>query len=182
MKDNLFGCYEIKAGTKTIADWAFNWYEDLTVIVIPESVTSIGEFAFSDCSSLTSIVIPDSGTSIVYRVFEGCERLVEVTIPESVETIEAAAFEYCDNLKNVYFENTENWSVNGTELSSEDLTDPEKAAEYLRETYCEFTWSQNNTSYKKSHRSINSQNNFWNFNTKGIKNKSDYRHYYHKSG
>lgn len=60
----LSGAYEIKEGTKTIADYAFWYCEDLTSITIPDSVTSIGSGAFSDCTSLTSIIIPDSVTSI----------------------------------------------------------------------------------------------------------------------
>ena len=68
----LSGHYMIKEGTKVICDRAFFWYELLTGINIPDSVTSIGNSAFFRCESLTSIIIPDSVTSIGKSVFYGC--------------------------------------------------------------------------------------------------------------
>ncbi len=115
----LEGEYEIKEGTRNIAGKAFYWLQDLTEISIPSSVTSIG-----------------------YRAFEGCYGLAEVTVPSSVVSIDVQAFNYCKNIENVYFEDTENWNVNGVALSSDDLADPEKAAEYLVNTYSDFAWTQ----------------------------------------
>ena len=46
--------------------------QEITDLVIPESVTSIGEWAFEGCSGLTSVTIPGSVTSIVGGAFEGC--------------------------------------------------------------------------------------------------------------
>ena len=42
-----------------------------SVVVIPDSVTSIGYSAFRDCTGLTSITIPDSVTSIGSYAFDG---------------------------------------------------------------------------------------------------------------
>ena len=50
-------------------------FNNLTEIIIPDSVTSIGEQAFYNCSSLTSITIPDSVTSIDGAAFSGCTSL-----------------------------------------------------------------------------------------------------------
>ncbi len=63
-KSSITGSYNIKSGTKTIADSAFQNCTGLTSITIPDSVTSIGFSAFWDCTSLTSVTIPDSVTSI----------------------------------------------------------------------------------------------------------------------
>ncbi len=58
------GEYVIKAGTKSIAPYAFDYCDSLTGITIPDSVTSIGKCAFSSCRSLANIDISDSITNI----------------------------------------------------------------------------------------------------------------------
>ena len=63
----------------SIGDWAFSWCSSLTSVTIPESVTSIGEAAFAVCSSLTSITIPNSVTSIGDYAFSSCSGLTSIT-------------------------------------------------------------------------------------------------------
>ena len=66
-----------------------------SVVVIPDSVTSIDSWAFYECYRLTSITIPDSVTSIGYEAFSGCTGLTSVTIPDSVTSIGERAFSWC---------------------------------------------------------------------------------------
>ena len=47
--------YEVKAGTKTIAKAALSNYDNLTSLIIPESITNINEYAFYGCDNLTNI-------------------------------------------------------------------------------------------------------------------------------
>ena len=49
--------------------------ENLTELVIPDSVTEIGSYAYSGCENLTEIVIPDSVTEIGCGAFDGCGAL-----------------------------------------------------------------------------------------------------------
>lgn len=70
--------YAIRAGTKTIAAYAFADCTSLASLVIPDGVTYIGDWAFEACISLTSITIPDSVSSIGEYAFMYCNALADV--------------------------------------------------------------------------------------------------------
>ena len=53
--------------------------EEVTDLVIPNSLTSIGNYAFYGCSGLTSVTIPSSVTSIGQQAFSGCKNLTSIT-------------------------------------------------------------------------------------------------------
>jgi len=84
-----------------IGENAFQEYDEITSITIPNSVTKIGDQAFSGCYGLTSIAIPNSITSIGDGVFDGCESLASVTIPDSVTSIGRHAFYDCTSLVSI---------------------------------------------------------------------------------
>jgi len=94
---------------KSIGDYAFQNCTELTSITIPDSVTSIGKSAFYDCTGLTSITIPDSVTSIGNAAFYRCTGLTSVTIGNGVTRIEHSAFYGCTGLKDVYITDVEAW-------------------------------------------------------------------------
>ena len=79
---------------------------EITNLVIPNSVTSIGNYAFYGCSGLTSVTIPNSVTSIGERAFKGCSGLTSITIPNSVTTISSYAFSDCTSLTSVTIPNS----------------------------------------------------------------------------
>ena len=60
-----------------IYQYAFYNRDDITKVIIPDSVTNVGDYAFYNCMNLTSITIPDSVISIGDNAF-GCTKLVEV--------------------------------------------------------------------------------------------------------
>ena len=72
-----------------INQYAFLGCNNLTSIIIPDSVTSIGDCAFRGCSSITDVVIPDSVTYIGDSAFSGCSSLMSITLPfvgDSIKT------------------------------------------------------------------------------------------------
>lgn len=97
----LFGAYDIVAGTRVIVDYAFAYCSSLTTVTIPSSVTSIGEGVFNNCSSLTSVTIPTTITSIGSGAFLGCISLASAIIPNCVTSIGDNAFYYCSSLTSV---------------------------------------------------------------------------------
>ena len=54
--------------------------EEVTDLVIPNSVTQIGVRTFINCSSITSVTIPESITSIASNAFSGCSGITTVKI------------------------------------------------------------------------------------------------------
>ena len=96
--DNLTSVV-IPDSVTTIGRYAFHDCNKLTSVVIPDNVTTIGNSAFYSCNSLTSVVIPDSVTSIGEYAFLDCSNLTSVVIPDSVTTIGNKAFSYCNKLQ-----------------------------------------------------------------------------------
>ncbi len=85
----------------SVRPYAFQGYELLTSVVIPEGVTEICNGAFYECTNLTTVTLPDSITSIEGNAFNECSSLSEVVIPEGVTGIEFRTFFNCINLKTV---------------------------------------------------------------------------------
>ena len=107
---------------KSIGDFAFTNFAEVTSVSIPTSVETIGESAFSGCSGLTSMefrgvkVIGDQAfycctglttlnifsdnnlTTIGEYAFYRCEKLQEVSIPMNVTSIGRGAFSYCSGM------------------------------------------------------------------------------------
>ena len=91
----------------SINDYAFYNCSALKSVTIPNSVTNIGSEAFYNCSGLTSVTIPNSVTSIGSHAFSGCSGLTSVTIPESVTFIGYSAFYGCTSLTKAEFASIE---------------------------------------------------------------------------
>lgn len=73
-----------------IGDMAFEGCDDITDIIIPDSITHIDRAAFYGCNGLTSITIPDSVTSYGSAIFFKCTNLESITVPK-------LAYDYSNN-------------------------------------------------------------------------------------
>ena len=111
---------------------------------IPASVKSIGRNAFEENYRLKSLTFEEGSKleTIGNAAFSGCIELAEIKIPNSVTSIVNAAFSQCQCLTSVIFENPNGWSADGTAISDSDLSNPQKAAEYLISTYKYAVWSR----------------------------------------
>lgn len=74
-------------------------------LVLPNNATQIGNIngvsGFENCDQLTGIIIPDSVTSMVDSAFSGCDNLVSATIGNGVTSISRGAFWHCAGLKSL---------------------------------------------------------------------------------
>lgn len=89
-----------------IDNGAFSGCENITSIIIPNSVASIGETAFYGCTNLTNVIIPESVTTVGKQAFMYCSALSEVTLPSGITSIPESFFYKCSNLKSVTMPNT----------------------------------------------------------------------------
>lgn len=153
-----------------LADYSFQYFDQLESVVIPPTVTSIGDSAFYCCSSLQSITIPASVTSIGTFVFNSCINLTTVTFAEGsqLESIGGFLFQSCNSLQSITipagvtsignsafyacsyvsitFENTTGWKVTKDdeviEIQSADLENPETAAKLVKQYDYGYTWTR----------------------------------------
>lgn len=77
---------------------AFSECEKLSVITIPEAVTTIGDYAFSNCASLRTITVPSKVRSIGVGTFSYCKMLKTVNLGDNVFSIGEKAFYKCESL------------------------------------------------------------------------------------
>lgn len=103
----LYDCDNITSiiipnSVKKIGDYAF-MYSSVENIEIPENTTSIGEYAFAYSNFESNI--PDSVLFIGKGAFKECEKLVNVTIPKSITSIDEYTFYDCTNLERVIINN-----------------------------------------------------------------------------
>ena len=85
---------------KTVASWAFQDCDNVSHVVLSDSITTLNDWAFSSCSNMTSIVLGENITTIENFAFSACFRLVEIYNKSSLSITENGEFAYY--VKNIY--------------------------------------------------------------------------------
>ena len=116
------GELRIPDGVTEIRNSAFERYQKITSVIIPNSVTSIGAYAFYQCP-ITSITFGENVRTIGESAFEYCKlntlsipnnvleigrsafknnrNLTSLTLPQNIESIEREAFATCNSLSSL---------------------------------------------------------------------------------
>ncbi len=94
---------DIPDSLTSIGNDAFYECSGLTNTTIPDSVTSIGDKAFYNCSALESVILGDESklSSVGEYAFYGCAALKNITLPNCVENIGGSAFYGCTCLESI---------------------------------------------------------------------------------
>lgn len=85
----------------TIGENAFRLCDDLSSVVLPNSVIQIERWAFCDCENLKTVSFSNNLTRIKQEAFNGCKKLSEIILPEKLSIIDVSAFAYCESLKSL---------------------------------------------------------------------------------
>lgn len=99
VRDNLM-IVEIPDSVTSIGESAFDHCNNLQEITLPESIMRIDKYAFADCTSLRKITISKNVT-LGDGLFAGCTGLVSVEIMDGVLGITDRMFKGCSNLRSV---------------------------------------------------------------------------------
>lgn len=70
------------------------YWNGLTTVNLPATVTSLGKGAFA-LTDITTVNIPDAVTTIPMGCFADCTKMTDITIPSTVKNIEAMAYYGC---------------------------------------------------------------------------------------
>lgn len=115
------GIVEVPNGVRKISAKAFTYCDEITEIILPDTLEEIGECAFSFMDAIESVTIPDSVRSIDKRAFTCCRNLRKVHIGAGVEQMGQAVFENCGWLEHIEVsEGNGTYSANGQCLLSKD--------------------------------------------------------------
>ena len=82
----------LATGSTQVFKYTFFGCENLYIVTLPDSVTSIDYAAFRYCSSLQAVNVPRNVTSIGAYAFCDCTSLSEIILPDSVTSIGDFAF------------------------------------------------------------------------------------------
>ncbi len=112
-KNHTYDKYMPKIETITIEDgvteiWssAFDDYNNLKKITIPNTVTYIDDCTFINCEGISEIILPNSVSGLGSFVFEDCTGLKKVTLSNSLSAIPWYTFKNCSSLKNIVIPNS----------------------------------------------------------------------------
>ncbi|MBR3417071.1 MAG: leucine-rich repeat protein [Oscillospiraceae bacterium] len=85
----------------TLSKSAFCGCDELTEITLPDSISEISDYAFEDCKILNKVTIKEGTAAIGDYAFCNCEKLTEISLPDSLQSIGDNAFSGCKSLSEI---------------------------------------------------------------------------------
>ena len=98
------------APVTAIGDEAFKGNENITSVVIPDSVNTIGEHAFARCKNLAEVTIGNGVYSIGQYAFFTCKKLTKVTIGSGLAYVGESAFRESAVSQVLYLGTPDHWA------------------------------------------------------------------------
>ena len=91
----------LPAWVNRVGKEAFEGYDKMTKLVLPDNVTTVDFGAFSNCSNLKNVQMSESVRTVGSSAFSGCTNLYSVSLPRTVREIGSGAFAGCQSLASV---------------------------------------------------------------------------------
>ncbi len=91
----------LPAWVNRVGKEAFEGYDKMTKLVMPDTVTTVDFGAFSNCRNLQTVNMSESVRTLGSSAFSGCTNLYSVSVPRTVRTIGSGVFAGCPSLSNV---------------------------------------------------------------------------------
>jgi hypothetical protein len=115
--DNYTGSPELMVPSKIngqdvlgLSVGCFSECEELTTVILPNTLEFIDNRAFEGCTSMRGIFIPESVIHIGENAFLDCKNLEAIYLHNGIVTIGRHAFSGCDNLWYIMYEGSHrNW-------------------------------------------------------------------------
>ena len=82
-----------------IGSSAFQGHDEITKVIIPNSISHIREDAFYNCHNLQEIIIPKSVKEIDSYSFMNCTSLMKVSLPKNIKAIKEGVFMDCGSIE-----------------------------------------------------------------------------------
>lgn len=109
-------------------DKLFVGHEEITSVIIPETVTDLGEFLFDGCKNLRHIQLPSNLQYLWGYTFARC-GLEEIVLPDSLKRIPPYCFKECNDLKKVIcgsgMKQIDSWAFGGCSQLTELIHGPD---------------------------------------------------------
>lgn len=108
--------YSGDAEGKLRSQWADDFGDSVTSIVVEDGITEIGDYAFCEMQAVESVILPDTVTRIGDWAFEGCICMRQIRMTQNLKEIGYYAFGKCRSLEEIEIPDTL-MRVSGSEFS-----------------------------------------------------------------
>lgn len=118
LPEEYAGEYTVAEGTTVIASQAFKGCNQLTSLVLPNTVHILsGSSIFENCAMLVSVNIPEGVTALGEFTFSNCSSLKAIDLPSTLASLGSYCFGDCWMIESITCRATTPPEANGSSLS-----------------------------------------------------------------